>query len=171
MPRFDGPYVITATDEKHSTVTLNLPKQPNLFPVFHTSEIKPFIENDDNLFPSRALHPPDPVNIDGYQEYFVDKIVDERRRGRGQQYLVRWRGEGPEGDIWLAASELEACEVLDIWMTRKADNTTRPENERPRLTITIPPVTKSFSTIPGRGVTTSHDNTDIISPITHPSIP
>jgi hypothetical protein len=68
MPRFDGPYVITATDEKPSTVMLNLPKQSNLFPIFHTSEIKPFIENDDNLFPSRALHPPDPVNIDRYQE-------------------------------------------------------------------------------------------------------
>lgn len=57
MPRFDGPFTIKNTDEKHSTVTLDLPNLPNIFPVFHTSEIKPFIENDDSLFPSRALVP------------------------------------------------------------------------------------------------------------------
>ena len=32
MPRFDGPFVIKNTDEKHSTVTLDLPNQPNIFP-------------------------------------------------------------------------------------------------------------------------------------------
>lgn len=141
MPRFDGPYAITATDEKHSTVTLDLPNKSGYFPVFHTSEVKPFKENDHTLFPTRALHPPNPISIDGTQEFFVDKIVDERRRGRGRQYLVRWRGEGPEGDIWLPASELEDCEALDQWQARRAQNATRPqENERPRLTITIPPL-------------------------------
>ena len=140
MPRFDGPYRITATDEKHSTVTLDLPDHSTLFPVFHTSEVKPFRENDDALFPTRALHPPDPVTIDGHREYFVDKIVDERRRRNGTQYLVRWRGEGPEGDLWLAASELEDCEALDTWQAWKAENAKRPEeSEQPRLTIRIPP--------------------------------
>lgn len=139
MPRFDGPYVITATDEKHSTVTLNLPNQSSLFPMFHTSEVKPFRENDDTLFPTRALHPPDPISVDGTQKFFVEKIVDERRRGKGRQYLVRWRGEGPEGDIWLPASKLEDCEALDQWQTRRAENAARPqEKERPRLMITIP---------------------------------
>ena len=99
MPWFDGPYVITATDEKHSTVTLDLPNHSSLFPVFHTSEVKPFHENDDTLSPTHALHSPDPVSIDRTQEFFMDKIVDERRWGKGYQYLVRWKGKGPEGDI------------------------------------------------------------------------
>ena len=51
IPRFDGPFKIKSTDEKHSTVTLDLPNLPNIFPVFHTSEIRHFAENDDNLFP------------------------------------------------------------------------------------------------------------------------
>ena len=146
MPRFDGPYQITDTDEKHSTVTLALPKQAANFPVFHTSEIKPFIENSDSLFPTRALIPPDPVLIEGQQEFYVDKIVDERCRGRRKQYLVRWRGEGPEGDIWLPEEELEECEALDAWQLRNAP---RPEPEgrkeeaeaerRPKLLIKIPP--------------------------------
>ena len=60
MPRFDGPYVITATNKKHSAVTLNLPNSPHIFPIFHTSEVRPFKENDDALFPGRTLKPPPP---------------------------------------------------------------------------------------------------------------
>ena len=119
MPRFDGPYIIKNTDEKHSTVTLDLPTLPNLFPVFHTSEIKHFIENDNSHFPSRALIPREPVTIDGQQEFFIDRIVDERKRRKKTQYRVRWQGEGPEGDEWIAEEEICDCEALDIWNAHK----------------------------------------------------
>jgi hypothetical protein len=47
--------------------------------------------------------------------------------------------EGPEGDLWLAASELEDCEALDTWQAWKVENTKRlEESEQPRLTIQIP---------------------------------
>ena len=78
MPHFDGPYPIIATNKTHSTVTLALPSQSRLFSVFHTSEVKPFHENDDSLFPTRTLHPPNPINVDGQQEFFIDRIMDER---------------------------------------------------------------------------------------------
>ena len=156
MPRFDGPYPVIATDEAHSTVTLALPSQSRLFPVFHTSEVKPFQENNDSLFPTRALHPPNPINVDGQQEFFIDKIVDERRRGRRKQYLVRWRGEGPEGDIWLNEEELEECEALDTWLAKGGEQRLEGEEDHeqedkqeeesgPRLTIKIPPRPRSFS--------------------------
>jgi hypothetical protein len=119
MPRYDGPYEITSTDENHSTITLSLPHNPQAFPVFHTSEVQPFHENNDDLFPGRALIPPAPITIDGMQEYFIEKIVDERRKHNKIQYKVRWQGEGPEGDIWLPASELEDCEALDAWQNRR----------------------------------------------------
>jgi hypothetical protein len=48
-----------------------------------------------------------------------NKIVDERRRHNKIQYKVRWQGEGPEGDIWLPASELEDCAALDDWQARR----------------------------------------------------
>jgi hypothetical protein len=152
MPRFDGPYKIIETDEKHSTVTLDLPEHSTLFPVFHTSEIKPFKENDDSLFPTRALHPPDPVAIDGHREYFVDKIVDERRRRNARQYLVRWRGEGPEGDLWLAAGELEDCEALDAWQAWKAAERETTGGDRAAATHdTSPPPAKHTLVFSGWG--------------------
>ena len=51
MPCYDGPYQVIATDETHSTVTIDLPNNPLMFPVFHTSELKQFTENNDSLFP------------------------------------------------------------------------------------------------------------------------
>ena len=128
MPRFDGPYLISATNEKHSTVTLHLPDSPHAFPVFHMSEVLPFNENDDELFPQRAMNPPAPIIRDGEQEFFIEKIVDERRRAKQTQYRIRWQGEGPEGDKWLLASEVEDCEALDIWLARKT--TPKPRNKK-----------------------------------------
>lgn len=127
MPRYDGPYKILATNERHSTVTLELPNSAHSFPVFHTSEVRPYKDNDDHLFPGRAKRPPTPVTINGEQEFFIDKIVDERTRNNKKQYRVRWQGERPEDDKWLPTSELEDCEALDDWQARK----TKP----PRLVL------------------------------------
>ena len=136
MPWFDGPYPIIKTNKKHSTVTLALPKDSHHFPIFHTSEVKPFQENNDDLFLSQALHPPNPITINGTQEFFMDKIMNKQRRGQRRQYLVRWRGEGPEGDMWLSAEELEDCMALNVWLEKKTGQ--RPQ-EHKQLTITIPP--------------------------------
>jgi hypothetical protein len=119
MPRFDGPYKILSTNEKHSTVTLDLPNAPHTFPIFHASELMPFKENDNTQFPTHAKKPPESVIINNEQEFFIDKIVDERCKNKTTQYLVRWQGEGLEGDKWLPANELEDCEVLDKWLVLK----------------------------------------------------
>lgn len=151
----DGPYPIMATNEWHSTVMLALPNQLRLFPVFHLSEVKPFHKNDNNLFPTWALHPPDPINIDSQQEFFIDKIVDEQWQGRRMQFLVRWHGEWPKGDIWLDKEELEECNTLDIWLAWRPDQDERglgldqesriEKHNTPQLTIKIPPRMHSFS--------------------------
>jgi len=79
MPRFDGPHTIIKIDAEHSTVTLDLPTSHNIFPVFHTSEVLPFIENNDKLFPSQALHSPEPVLVNDNLEHFVERIIDEKK--------------------------------------------------------------------------------------------
>ena len=120
MPRYDGPYTIVDTDEQHLTVTIELPNAPNVFPTFHTSEVLPFIESDTSLFPScKFEEPPAILNPEGEEEFFIDKILDQRRRGRGYQYLVRWRGYGQQHDQWLPGSELQECTALDNWLASR----------------------------------------------------
>ena len=116
MPRFDGPYEVVKAHPEKSEYTLRLPNNPKTFPGFHASLLKPFIPNDPEAFPDRVLPKPGiVVTEDGTEETLIDKIVDERRRGRGKQYLVRWVGYGKEHDEWLPCSELDDTEALDIW--------------------------------------------------------
>ena len=122
MPRYDGPYTVIDTDEKHSTVTIELPNAPNVFPTFHTSEILPYIECDTDLFPSRKFEEPPPIlTPEGSEEFFIDRILDQRRRGRGYQYLVRWRGYGLEHDRWLPGAELQDCAALEDWLASRGE--------------------------------------------------
>ena len=55
--RYDGPYLVVDTHEAASTITLDIPNAPNIFPTFHTSHIKPFKQNDDDKYPQ------DPWNV------------------------------------------------------------------------------------------------------------
>ena len=68
IARFDGPYLVTDTHSSASTVTLDLPNSPTIFPTFHISLVKPFLPNDDIAYPHRA--------INKLQEFFVESIID-----------------------------------------------------------------------------------------------
>jgi hypothetical protein len=115
--RFDGPYAIIKAHPEFSSYTLSLPNSPNIFPTFHSSQLKRFIPNDPDLFPSREHPRPQPVvTTDGIEEYHIERIIDARRRGRGWSFLVRWTGYGAEEDRWLPGSELEDCEALERWL-------------------------------------------------------
>ena len=119
MPRYDGPFLVVDTHQEASTVTLDIPNAPNIFPTFHTSHIKPFKQNNDAKWPSRTLDKPGPVMTDDSdsQEYLVDKIIDHKKLGKSNvKYLVRWVGYGPEDDQWISGRDLEDNEALDKYL-------------------------------------------------------
>jgi hypothetical protein len=116
MPRNDGPYTVIRAFPEKSEYTLRLPNNPQTFPGFHSSLLKPFVANDPTLFPDREFTRPGAVvTEDGTEENMIDKIVDARRRGRGKQYLVRWVGYDRDHDEWLSGKMLDDTEALDIW--------------------------------------------------------
>ena len=56
MPKFIGPYKILKAMNESSNVTLELPqefKDRKINPTFHTNLVRPYIKNDDILFPKR----------------------------------------------------------------------------------------------------------------------
>jgi len=117
IPCFDGPYVIINSMPEFLAYTLDLPNSPNIFPTFHSSQLKRFTENDVSLFPSHQHACLGPImTAEGLEEYAIEKILDERCRGCGYQYLVQWVGHGPEEDCWLPHCELEECQALDVWL-------------------------------------------------------
>ncbi|KAJ7051391.1 hypothetical protein C8F01DRAFT_956957, partial [Mycena amicta] len=77
MVRNDGPFDVLEVHKECSTVTLDLKGHPLVHPVFHFSEVEPFVENDPTLFPDRVLaRPPAIISPDGQEEFLVDRIVD-----------------------------------------------------------------------------------------------
>lgn len=80
------------------------------------SDIKPWLPNDDAKYPSRTIDNPGPVDVNGVEEFLVDSIIDHRKIGRGYQYLVHFKGFGPEDDRWIAGREMENNEALDIYL-------------------------------------------------------
>jgi hypothetical protein len=115
LPRFNSPYTITKAHPETSTYTLEIPNS-RIFPTFHALELKTFVANNATLFPMCELAQPGPILMEnGLEEYFVEEILEASHRGCGWQFLVQWLGYGPEHDQWLPASELEECEVLDVW--------------------------------------------------------
>lgn len=122
MPRWDGPYIVIEAFPEKSQYTLQLPNSPRTFPGFHASLLKRHKANDPTLFPGRELSGPRPiVTADGWEEWPIDRIVDERRRGRGKQYKVRWLGEGPEEERWVSGAEMAQTEALDVWEAKEAE--------------------------------------------------
>ena len=119
MPWFDGPFTVTDDFPSCSVYTIAMPNAPETYPSFHMSLLKPFIPNDPNLFPSWSWVHPDTVVTEKGEEWFIKCIIDEWKWGRGYQYLVWWVGEGPEMEVWLLRTELEDCEVLDVWLKKR----------------------------------------------------
>ena len=81
---------------------LELPDNMRIHDVISVAHLEPTTDPAADPY-QRRRSPPPAVVVDGEDEYQVEKLVRKRRirRGRGwsTQYLIRWRGYGPEHDI------------------------------------------------------------------------
>ena len=91
-----GPYDII---EQLGPVTfrLRLPAQMRVHPVFHASKLIPY---HADVIGNRNPSNPPPIEVEGYDEYEVEKILDSRVHRGWVQYLVKWLGYDESEATW-----------------------------------------------------------------------
>ena len=83
--------------------------------MFHGKLLTPYLET--NIHGKNFPEPP-PDLIEEEEEYEVDSIRDCRKRGKGYQYLVEWKGYSDK--TWEPESNLKnATKILQEYKRRK----------------------------------------------------
>ena len=101
-PKREGPFEIT---EVLGPVTyrLKLPSPWKVHNIFHASLLRQYKENE--VYGANFSQPPAEL-IEGEEVYEVDTILRHRRRGRGYQYLVKWK------DYLISEASWESSDVF-----------------------------------------------------------
>ncbi|CAN2389980.1 Olfactory receptor, partial [Pristimantis euphronides] len=101
---------------------LKLPIAFKIHNVFHKSLLKEFIPPSA----SRCIAPPQPIVVLGHPEFEVRRIVDCRRGPWGRQFLVDWRGYGPEDRSWVKEEDLHADRLVREFFKKFPDRAEGP---------------------------------------------
>jgi len=102
VKRFIGPYKIKAIISSN-IVELELPTTVKIHPVVNVSRIKRYIGQVEG----QRKEMPQPIIVEGEEEWEVKKILNKRKVRGKDTFLVWWKGFMAEGDIWESRENLQ----------------------------------------------------------------
>ena len=95
-----------------SAYRLKIPKSwTGVYLVFNEILLSPY--HEPTYSGQKKPPPPLPIEVEGHPEYEVEAILGMRKCGRGMQYLVKWKGYGPEENTWESAQNVKDVQALD----------------------------------------------------------
>jgi len=93
MPKFIGPFAITKEDRTTSSYQLDLPdemKSRRIHNRFHVDRLRPYLGNDDILFPGREAKHVYDYGTPEDEEWYVDAIIGHAWQGWKIKFNVQW---------------------------------------------------------------------------------
>jgi hypothetical protein len=117
VPKFIGPFKILRVFHDSPNITLELPqylRNRRIHPMFHIKLIRPYIANDDSLFPNRSIDWARRFEEPVEGEWHVDEILDHKYSPRsGYQFRVLWT----VGDrTWEPLEHCNELQALDEYL-------------------------------------------------------
>ncbi|KAG7007260.1 hypothetical protein G7Y79_00011g031580 [Physcia stellaris] len=108
--QYVGPFLVT---EKVGNLAyrLAIPDNWRIDPIFSVAQLETCpAPGDDPYHRPRPDHP-DSVYVEGdtptVKSFEIERLINKRKTAkRGPEYLVRWKGYGPEHDVWRNLPEL-----------------------------------------------------------------
>ncbi len=85
-----GPFKILSLVRKNA-IRLDLPPTMKVHPVINVSHTSPFHKQPSDIGAARQV-PPSPTIIHLGEEYEIEQVLQHRKKGRGHQFLVHWKG-------------------------------------------------------------------------------
>jgi hypothetical protein len=92
---------------------LELPRGLRIHPVHHVSLLDPVAEDP---LPGQEVSPPPSVEVDGDQEYQVERVEDSRLYRNQLQYLVQWTGYDQMTSE--PARDVDGLQTLDVFQEK-----------------------------------------------------
>ena len=105
--RYVGPYVIEEIVSSN-VVKLRLPSSMRIHPVVNISWIVRYKEQ----IKEQKKEEGKPVEVEGVEEWEVEKILNKKKMRGVEKYLIRWKGFTAEGDTWERKENLKNAEEL-----------------------------------------------------------
>ena len=102
MGRFVGPYKVKKVISANA-IELELPRMVKIHPVVNVSRVHKY----KNQVEGQKKEVPQPVVIEGKEEWEVEKILNKRIVRGKEKFLVRWKGFTSEADTWEGRENLE----------------------------------------------------------------
>ena len=128
MHRYIGPFPICRVVSPVA-YELTLPStMSRVHHVFHVSQLRRYIDGV-SLYPDReqtdVSAPPPTIIESGEEAWEVERIVKKRKKGRGVQYLIKWKGYPDHENTWEPASNVrhaqEAVQEFEQRTKRRTD--------------------------------------------------
>ena len=105
--RYVGPYAIEEVVSLN-VVKLQLPSSMRIHPVVNVSRIVRYKEQVKGQKKEEGK----PVEVEGVEEWEVEKILNKKKTRGVAKYLVRWKGFTAERDTWEREENLKNAEEL-----------------------------------------------------------
>jgi hypothetical protein len=103
-----GPFPIVKVISENAYKLKLTPAFAQVHPVFHITLLRKATP-DEILERPKPSHPEPEIDEEGEEAFEVEEVLDSRLYRRKLEYLIKWKGYGPEWNLWVPEEDAEGA--------------------------------------------------------------